>query len=192
VIERRTAGHDAGESPLASANDRAIRRLVEEHFDFIWRLLRRLGLSQSDADDAAQEVFIVAARRTASIESGRERTFLYGTALRVLANARRGARRRRETTGAALPELPAPARAADELIDDDRAHARLDALLAALPAELRRVLVLAELEELTAPEIATLEGIPIGTATSRLRRARERLRELAAAETERATERSDA
>jgi RNA polymerase sigma-70 factor (ECF subfamily) len=192
VIERRRGGHDARESPLPSANDRAIRRLVEEHFDFIWRLLRRLGLSQSDADDAAQEVFIVAARRTASIESGRERTFLYGTALRVLANARRGARRRRETTGVALPELAVTARGADELIDDERARTRLDALLAALPAELRRVIVLAELEELTLPETATLEGIPLGTATSRLRRARERLRELALAEVAGTDERRDA
>ena len=192
MIERRVAGHDAGESPLASSDHRAIRRLVEEHFEFIWRLLRRLGLSQSDADDAAQEVFIVAARRTASIESGRERTFLYGTALRVLANARRGTRRRREATGVAVPELAATTRGADELIDDERKRARLDALLAALPAELRRVVVLAELEELTAPEIATLEDIPVGTVTSRLRRARERLRELAAAETAEAAERSGA
>ncbi|HTQ08109.1 MAG TPA: sigma-70 family RNA polymerase sigma factor [Polyangiaceae bacterium] len=186
------SGHDAGESPLQSANDRAIRRLVEEHFDFIWRLVRRLGLSVSDADDATQEVFIVAARRITSIESGRERTFLYGTALRVLANARRGARRRREQPGTELAELAASARGPDELLDDERARTRLDALLAELPLELRRVVVLAELEELSVPEIATLEGLPLGTAASRLRRARERLRELAAEATEKGREASDA
>jgi RNA polymerase sigma-70 factor (ECF subfamily) len=174
------------------SRDAAIERLVLAHFDFIWRLLRRLGLGSSDADDAAQEVFIVAARRIANIEPGRERPFLYGTALRVLANVRRGERRRGVTTDAALVELPAVARPADELIDDERARERLDELLAALPPELRRVLVLADIEELSTKELAELEGVPLGTAASRLRRARERLRELAAAARAAARDRSDA
>ena len=41
-----------------------------------------------------------------------------------------------------------------------------------------RVLVLAELEEQTVPAIAELEGIPVGTAASRLRRARAMFGEL--------------
>jgi RNA polymerase sigma-70 factor (ECF subfamily) len=193
VIDRPGAGHDAGKgqvNPVSS--DAIIERLVLAHFDFIWRLLRRFGLDPSDADDAAQEVFIVAARRLTSIEDGRQRPFLYGTALRVLANVRRGARRRREAGDAALVELPAMLRPADELIDDERARARLDALLAALPPELRRTIVLAEIEELSTPEIAELEGIPLGTAASRLRRARERLRELALADGAHARDRSRA
>jgi RNA polymerase sigma-70 factor, ECF subfamily len=193
VIDRPGAGHDAGKSQVnQDSRDASIERLVGAHFDFIWRLLRRLGLDSSDADDAAQEVFIVAARRLTSIEHGRERPFLYGAALRVLANARRGKRRRRETTDAALIELPATSRPLDELVDDERARARLDALLAALPPELRRVIVLAEIEELSTPEIAELEGVPLGTAASRLRRARERLRELACADGATARARSDA
>jgi RNA polymerase sigma-70 factor (ECF subfamily) len=48
----------------------------------------------------------------------------------------------------------------------------LDELLGELPAELRRVLVLAEIEQLTAKQIGELEGVPPGTAASRLRRAR--------------------
>jgi RNA polymerase sigma-70 factor (ECF subfamily) len=206
VIDRRGAGHDAGKSPVerlpngskpprggtTKSFDALIERLVLDHFDFIWRLLRRFGLEPSDADDAAQEVFIVAARRVASIERGRERPFLYGTALRVLANVRRGMRRRRETDGDVLAELPTTSRPVDELIDDERARAELDQLLAQLPPELRRVLVLAEIEGLSVPEIASLESIPLGTAASRLRRARERLRELVAERTRRNRERSDA
>jgi RNA polymerase sigma-70 factor (ECF subfamily) len=105
---------------------------------------------------------------------------------------RRGARRRREAGDAALVELPAMLRPADELIDDERARARLDALLAGLPPELRRTIVLAEIEELSTPEIAELEGIPLGTAASRLRRARERLREMALADGAHARDRSRA
>ena len=192
MIDRPRAGHDAGKSQVnQDSRDANIENLVHTHFDFIWRLLRRLGLGSSDADDAAQEVFIVAARRLTSIERGRERAFLYGTALRVLANARRGERRRRETTDPTLVELPATSRPLDELVDDERARVRLDALLAALPPELRRVIVLAEIEELSTPEIAELEGVPLGTAASRLRRAREHLRELASASGVSAPDRSD-
>jgi DNA-directed RNA polymerase specialized sigma24 family protein len=53
-----------------------------------------------------------------------------------------------------------------------RACSLLDELLAALPDPLRRVLVLAEIEQLEVAEIAALERIPTGTAASRLRRAR--------------------
>jgi DNA-directed RNA polymerase specialized sigma24 family protein len=42
------------------------------------------------------------------------------------------------------------------------------------------VLVLAEIEGLTAPEIAELEGIPLGTAASRLRLARQAFQGLVA------------
>ena len=60
----------------------------------------------------------------------------------------------------------------DERVELERAAALLDDLLAHLPDELRRVLVLAEVEEATVPAIAELEAIPVGTAASRLRRAR--------------------
>jgi RNA polymerase sigma-70 factor (ECF subfamily) len=46
-----------------------------------------------------------------------------------------------------------------------------------LPDELRRVLVLVEIEQLEVAQVAAVEGIPIGTAASRLRRARQLFRE---------------
>jgi RNA polymerase sigma-70 factor (ECF subfamily) len=49
----------------------------------------------------------------------------------------------------------------------------LDAVLADMPDDLREVLVLAEIEEQSAPEVAAMLEIPIGTVASRLRRARE-------------------
>jgi RNA polymerase sigma-70 factor (ECF subfamily) len=182
VIVRREAGHDAAESQVGDAN---VKRLIDGHFDFVWRLLRRLGLTSADADDATQQVFIVAARRARSIEPGHERTFLYGTALRVLANARRGARRRREIADDTLGEVPSGAPSPDERLESARARAWLDELLAELPPELARVLILAEIEGVSVPEIAALEGLPVGTAASRLRRARQAFRELLAANQDR-------
>src|SRR5438045_5799871 len=71
-----------------------IDALVAQHYGFIWRVLRGLGLSSADAEDATQQVFMIAARKLHAIEADRARSFVYGAALRVANNARRGLRRR--------------------------------------------------------------------------------------------------
>ena len=58
----------------------------------------------------------------------------------------------------------------------------LDRALARLPLEQREVLLLVGLEELSYKEAATALGIPVGTVMSRLARARQRLREILAAD----------
>src|SRR6187402_1393366 len=74
----------------------SIDSLVAQHYGFIWRVLRGLGLSRADAEDATQQVFMIAARKLDSIDPARARSFVYGAALRVANNTRRGLRRRRE------------------------------------------------------------------------------------------------
>jgi RNA polymerase sigma-70 factor (ECF subfamily) len=147
--------------------------MLEEHFDFIWRSLRRLGLSADGAEDAAQQVFMVASRKLEQIPVDRERSFLFGTAMRVASDVRRSAAYRREVAhadaGLDIPDASSP----DELVDQRRARAMLDQVLDAMDIELRTVFVLFELEEMTTAEIASLVGIPHGTVASRLRRARE-------------------
>jgi RNA polymerase sigma-70 factor (ECF subfamily) len=147
-------------------------QLVHDHFDFIWRLVRRLGLSPEDADDVAQQVFMTATQKLEEITPGHERSFLYGVALRVAANLKRKAHRRREHTGTELGSFHDSALAPDDATDLTLARQLLDELLATLPDELRRVFVLANIEQLELGEIAELEGIPQGTVASRLRRAR--------------------
>ncbi len=149
-----------------------VRELFERHFDFIWRLLRRRGLSPTDADDAAQQVFMIATRKLDGIASGSERSFLYGAALRVASNARRTQSRRREVRDDTLEGTPHTAAGPDGQTELSRAWALLHELLGKLPDELARVLALAEIEQLEVSEIAALEAIPVGTAASRLRRAR--------------------
>ncbi len=147
-----------------------LRALQEEHFEFLWRSLRRLGVPEADVDDAVQQVFLVAARRT--IQPGAERAFLFSTALRVASHARRTLRRRREADEP-VPEQTDLSPSPEELLDQRRARALLDEVLSSLPLDLRAVFILYELEELTVVEIALMLGIPGGTAASRLRRARE-------------------
>jgi RNA polymerase sigma-70 factor (ECF subfamily) len=164
------------EAPLVPAElHPRVTRMVQANHDFIWRLLRRLGVAEADTDDATQRVFMIGARRISDIAEGSERSFLFGTALRVAPEVIRASRR------APLP-LDADHDRRDSSPDPEaqvaqrRARVILEELLLAMPLELRSVLVLFELEQLTKSEVAELLGVPVGTAVSRLRRAREEFR----------------
>jgi RNA polymerase sigma-70 factor (ECF subfamily) len=158
--------------------DDSFDALVRAEYGFVWRVLRGMGLGRDDAQDAAQQVFVIAARKLTHIDAERARSFLYGTALRVANNTRRGIRRQRitaaEADDAASPDSDAPDRKAERA----RARQLLAELLAQIPEKLRRVLILAEIEHLEAPQIAALENVPLGTVASRLRLGRARFREL--------------
>ena len=73
-------------SPEAAVRFRAV---VDANFGLVWRFLRGLGVPQQDADDAAQQVFWIAAQRLDGIRIGSERAFLLATARGTAANARR-------------------------------------------------------------------------------------------------------
>ncbi len=157
-----------------SSRERRLRELVDRHFDAVWRSVRRLGVPEASADDAAQHVFMVASRKLDEIADGRERAYLLGVALRVASDARHAAERRREVSlediGAA--ELPPALPQAEAVLEQKRARQLLEQLLEHMPAEMREAFVLFELEELSAPEVGRLLDIPVGTVASRVRRAR--------------------
>ena len=180
MIGLGVAAHPLGEAsaqsvpPAVSAEQQArLAQLVTEQFSFVWRLLRRIGVPASDADDAAQQVFIVASQRLQDIRVGSERAFLFGTAMNVGSRARRSRARKREDFGSDLEERADLDPSPEELVDRRRARALLDAMLEEMPLELRVVFVLYEIEQLTSVEIAALIEVPVGTVASRLRRARE-------------------
>lgn len=165
--------HDASaEVPEREPSRLRAARLVSDHFDFIWRLVRRLGLSPQDADDTAQQVFMIATQKLNTVTAGGERTYLYGVALRVVSNFKRKAHRHREAGEPELADFCSAGVAPDEAAAMSRARTLLDEVLHTLPEELARVFILASIEQLELSEIAQLEGIPQGTVASRLRRAR--------------------
>jgi len=164
---------DLGSAGAAGRNAR-LAAVAREHFDFIWRSLRRLGVPPGGVDDAAQQVFEVLARRLADIEAGRERAFLFKTALLVATEARRlAARSHARTAETDLEALhdAAPTPEESALLGEKRVL--LDRVLHTLELDMRTVFVLYEIEGLELREIGELVGIPRGTAASRLRRARE-------------------
>jgi RNA polymerase sigma-70 factor, ECF subfamily len=162
----------APELALPASDGQRLRLLLDQHFREVWRVLRRLGVSHATVDDAAQQVFIVAAQKLVQIRPGSERAFLMSTAVRVAANARRAASTR-EFADASVAEQVDPTPSAEFLLDEKRLRLLLDRVLDSLPDDSRNVFVLFELEGLSATHIAELLDIPAGTVASRLRRARE-------------------
>jgi RNA polymerase sigma-70 factor (ECF subfamily) len=151
-----------------------VAQLLRTHFRDVWRMVRRFGVPENCADDATQEVFIIAARRLADITPGSERPFLLASAVRVAANLRRSLGTRRECAeDEQVMEGIDPRPSAEALLDQKRLRQMLDRVLDGLSDDLRVCFVLYELEGLSSPEIAELLAIPLGTVASRLRRARE-------------------
>jgi RNA polymerase sigma-70 factor (ECF subfamily) len=167
------AGSDA--QPRAAAVDAAtFQRFYDDHFAFVWRSVRRLGVAPSAVDDLVQEVFLVAHRRLATFEGrSRAKTWLFGIVLNAVRHHRRSARRRPIAAEADLDAIVSEGGGPLERTEERQAVQILYSLLDALDDDRREVFVLAELEGLTAPEIAELTGANVNTVYGRLRAARQ-------------------
>jgi RNA polymerase sigma-70 factor, ECF subfamily len=144
------------------------------HYDFIWRMLRRLGVSQRHVEDACQIVFLTAYRRMADFE-GRSsvKTWLCAIALRVASDYRRSAAVRHERLIDPASDETSPLGDPQLQLELRERLAELDVILEQLSSDQRTVLVLHEFEQFSGEEIAQLENVPLGTVRSRLRLARQ-------------------
>ena len=149
-------------------------RVYAEQVDFVWRVVRGMGVERTCAADVVQDIFVVVQRRLPEFD-GRcaIKTWLFAIALRVVSDHRRKQRRERKRVGTAvathvIDRSPGPSELAERREAERALHAALDRL----DDDKRLVLVLADIEELTAPEIAELTGTPLNTVYTRLRRAR--------------------
>jgi RNA polymerase sigma-70 factor (ECF subfamily) len=154
------------------------REVYEEHFRFVWRSLRRLGVRESDVPDAVQDVFLVVHRRLSEFE-GRSKvsTWLFGICFRVAHDRRKLAHVRRRAADDE-PLLDCPDDRADVAAAAERRQGLqlLEAILDDLPLEQRAVFTLFELEGMTGEDIAETLEVPLGTVYSRLRLARDAFR----------------
>lgn len=151
---------------------------------FVWLSLQRLGVRRSDLDDVSQEVFIVVVRRLHTFEAGaRVESWLFGICVRVAANYRRRAHRRREQGWGAnvdprVEESPHPLIAAPSVPPPDAEAIRrqrleeAEEILSRLSPVKRAVFVMFQVESMTCDEIARELGLPSGTVHSRLHAAR--------------------
>lgn len=156
----------------------SFEEVYDAHAEMVWRSLRRLGVPEASVDDALQEVFLVVHRRLHEFE-GRSslKTWLFGIVLGVARNQRRSARRRAPEGALASEvddELPSPSgRNPEGSAQAAEAVRTLHALLDELDEDKRQVFVMADLEELTAPEIAAALSLNVNTVYARIRAARQ-------------------
>lgn len=157
------------------------RALFETHFGFVWRNLRRLGLSETAADDATQDVFLVVHRRFSSFdpEWSSVETWLFGILLRVAKTHRRSRFRYerwldRSRSSEEVPSV-APGRSPECDSELREKVLVLERLLAELPDRERELFVMVDLEQISVPEAASALGVNLNTAYSRLRQARQRV-----------------
>jgi len=154
----------------AARAELTVQAVYEAHFDFVWRTARRLGIRPPQLDDIVQEVFMVVQRRLGEFEERAAiRTWLYAITRHVVrAQFRRNTRK------------PPPLHAdADETCDTrdpgpesatlaNEGRKLLYALLDELDEDKREVFVLAQLEEMTGPEIAEALELPLSNVYSRI------------------------
>jgi len=164
-------GHETAE---AAATGLDLADVYEGHFDFVWRSARRLGVQAPQLEDVVQEVFIVAHRRLPAFEGRASlKTWLFGITRRVVRDHFRSARRKPlELLGEREPVDPHAADAEAQLVALEGVRL-LHALLAQLDQDKREVFVLAELEQMSAPEIAQALEQNLNTVYARLRAARQ-------------------
>lgn len=160
------------DSAAARRREDRLRAIVDEHIDFIARVLRNAGTPAAEIDDDVQRTFIIAARRLDDVRPGAEKSFVLRIALNVAAHARRTVARRREVAVDPTFELVDGGATPEQLADRNQVRRMLDSVLDQLHPDLRTVFVLYEIEELSMAEIAGVLAIPQGTVASRLRRAR--------------------
>lgn len=159
----------AAEEPARSA---AFAALVDRHGPMVVALCRRLVHEPGGADDAAQAVFLVLARRAGSLRGGESiAPYLFGVAVRVARRANRSSQRRRraERQGA---EMAARSRGP---IAPEADWSDLYAELERLPDRLRSPLVLCYLEGRTNEQASATLRVPLRTLRRRLAEARDRL-----------------
>lgn len=155
--------------------------VYRDHFAFVWRSAKRLGVREASLDDVVQEVFVIVHRRLAEFE-GRSslKTWLFGITLRVARDHRRSAARKNREAGSEQVDpdtLRATTPGPSEDIERSEAVRLLHTLLDEMDDERREIFVMAELEQMTMPDIASTLGLNVNTAYARLRAARQAFEE---------------
>lgn len=180
-----TEATDAELLDAARAGDaRAVEALLERHQARVYRFGVKMCRDPSDAEDVLQDTLLAAARNIREFRGASSlSTWLYTIAHRFCARKRRRRshapiERSLETDGAAEAERVADGgRAPDDALAGKQIEAALEQAIRALEPPYREVLLLRDVEGLTAPEVAEVLGIGVQAVKSRLHRARVAVRE---------------
>lgn len=147
--------------------------MYDEQFEFVWRTARYLGEPYPSLEDAVQDVFLVAYRRFRDFEArSAPRTWLFSITLRVVSDHRRSRRRKHRLLDGLRNIVPkAVATPFEQTSRGEDGRALLRAL-DGLSEQQRAAYVMADLEDISVPDIARILDINLNTVYSRLRAAR--------------------
>lgn len=161
-------------APSTHVLDERFRVIFEEQFAYVWSSLRRLGADHRDLDDLTHDVFVEIYRSIGNYDPDRPiRPWLFAFAYRIASTRRRSARQRREVLATEENDPTSAEPNAEEALMSQEARAIVNEALEKIPIARRAVFVLYELDDCPMQEIATSLQIPLHTAYSRLRAARE-------------------
>jgi RNA polymerase sigma-70 factor, ECF subfamily len=171
---------DAGDRELldrARAGDRAaLARLLELHQGQIYRFGLRMCRDAEDARDVLQDTLLAFARGVPEFRGGAALSTWLFTIARSFClkkrRKRRGAPTEVEPLDAAARQVPVAGRAADEALAAKEMEQALERAIAGLEPSYREVLLLRDVEGLTAGEVGKVTGISVQAVKSRLHRAR--------------------
>jgi RNA polymerase sigma-70 factor (ECF subfamily) len=156
---------------LEAAARPTFQQVYEEHVRFVWRSLRRLGVPYEDCDDAVQDVFLIVHRKLGEFRPEAPiKYWIFRLSAGIASDHRR--RRRRKEPPRSDEEAVDPRLGPAELAERTAAARLIREVLQELDDTKREIFVLADLEQMTAPEIAQTLEMPLNTVYSRLRRAR--------------------
>ena len=151
-----------------------IKQLVEQYHGPVYGYAYRLTGSVADAEDLAQQVFLIAQQKIAQVRDDRcVQSWLFT----VLRNCFLKERRRRQPVNEAALDVPLEDFSTTDWNDSPVDEERLQMAIEGLPSEYRVVLAMFYFEDLSYKEIAEELEIPLGTVMSRLCRGRRALRD---------------
>lgn len=167
LVERARAGDTA-----------ALEELLASVAPAIHRFGLRMCKSRPDAEDVLQDTLLSIATHLAEFE-GRSSlvSWVFALTRSACARRRRGLKNQRLVSDESAPELRDEARSPEQNAADRELGDALNRALDALPEEHREVILLRDLEGLTAPDAAHALGVSVDAVKSRLHRAREALRD---------------
>ncbi|MCA9310050.1 MAG: sigma-70 family RNA polymerase sigma factor [Phycisphaerales bacterium] len=167
ALLQRVARGDAG----------AVREVVDEYGDLVWSLARRFTMSDADAEEAVQDIFVLLWRKADRYDAARgsEATFISVLARRLLID--RWRRERRQPDRDDIAAQAAAADGAHPILEHDELSVAAAQAYADLDEDRQLVLRLSIERGYTHEMIASATGVPLGTVKTRIRSGLGRIRQ---------------
>jgi RNA polymerase sigma-70 factor, ECF subfamily len=163
----------------ARAASVTIEQLVAAHAQTVFRVAYSVIRNHSDAEDVTQETFLRAVKHGRLHRIENHKAWLVKIAWRLALD--RSKRISSEPLDQVIQTLPSTEEPLDQVINEQQRSEVLRKLLDTLPRDLREVVMLSTVEEMSSVDIAGVMGIPEGSVRTRLMRARAMLKQKLAA-----------